>query len=333
MVSIDSIHINSVLSFLEGCKKQGVTAETIFKQIGIDTALLQQPDARVPTHKTGLLIEAITRTLKDETLGFFQRPTRIGAIETSLYASIHCRTLGEASIRWAKFWQLLHDEYRFEITTAGEEAKLSVYFSRPEVNGYVSFVAWVVFFLTRWSSWMIGQPFIIDRLHLPFSYCHEAEDFPEMFPCRFYFDQPKLELIFHSRYLDAPIKQSAKDVPDFAAIASNLITTHRVDNSLTGRIRRMLQNLENIDAMPLKVIASSIGVSAETIRRKLKEEGNTYSAIKESARHEMAVYQLKQTDSSINQIALNLGYSEPSAFNRAFKKWTGSTPGNYRRSE
>jgi hypothetical protein len=77
MVSIDSLHINSVLSFLEGCKKQGISAETIFNDIGLDPALLQQPDARAPAEKAGKLIEAITLALKDETLGFFQRPAAL----------------------------------------------------------------------------------------------------------------------------------------------------------------------------------------------------------------------------------------------------------------
>jgi AraC-like DNA-binding protein len=152
-----------------------------------------------------------------------------------------------------------------------------------------------------------------------------------MFPSRFYFDQPTLEMIFHNRYLDTPVKQTAKDVPDFLAIAPNLMTTHRVDNSLTGRIRRMLQNVDNVDALPLKVIAESFGRTPETIRRKLKDEGSSYAEIKESVRHDMAVYLLKKTDTPINQVALNVGFSDSSTFNRAFKKWTGLTPGDYRR--
>lgn len=331
MVSIDSLHINSVLSFLEGCKKQGISAETIFHDIGLDPALLQQPDARAPAEKAGQLIEAITLALKDETLGFFQRPSRFGSIETALYASIHSKTLGEAFMRFGRFWMLMHDECHFNITTSGEEAKLTIKFSRPEIYSHVSFIVWIVFLFTRWSSWIINQPFIVDRLHLPFTYCHEAEDFPNMFPSRFYFDQPTLEMIFHSRYLETPIKQTAKDVPDFLAIAPNLMTTHRVDNSLTGRIRRMLQNVDNVDALPLKIVAESFGRTPETIRRKLKDEGSSYAEIKESVRHDMAIYLLKKTDTPINQIALNVGFSDSSTFNRAFKKWTGLTPGDYRR--
>ncbi|GAA5314839.1 MAG: AraC family transcriptional regulator [Candidatus Pelagadaptatus aseana] len=330
MASIDSLHIDSVLSFLQGCEQQGVAAETILAKIGVDPSVMTRPNARLPADRAGLLIETITRTLQDETLGFFDKPSPLGSIEMSLYASIGCHDLKQAIYRLAKYWRLFHQEISFEMETSGEEALLTMSFDRKDMYGQVSFLTWIVFFLTRWCNWIIDQPFIVDQLYLPFPATHEAEDFPHMFPSRFYFDQSKFQLVFNRHYLDKPLKRTFQDVPEFAALIPNLMSSHRVDTSLTGQIRKMLQNLDNIDALPLKVVADSMGKSPETIRRKLKAEGTSFTEIKESVRHDLAIYQLKNTDIAINQIAYNVGFSEPSAFNRAFKKWTGLTPGDYR---
>jgi AraC-like DNA-binding protein len=93
----------------------------------------------------------------------------------------------------------------------------------------------------------------------------------------------------------------------------------------------MLQEAENVDDLPLSLVAQLLNRSEDTVRRHLKVEGSHFSEIKESVRRDRAVYHLQCLETPINQIAYMLGFSEPSSFNRAFKRWTGQTPGDYRR--
>ena len=71
-------------------------------------------------------------------------------------------------------------------------------------------------------------------------------------------------------------------------------------------------------------------MSAPTLRRRLKREGTTFQQLKDTCRCEAAKDYLGRSDLSINAVARQMGFTDPSAFHRSFKKWTGKTPGDYR---
>ncbi|AMP09100.1 bacterial regulatory helix-turn-helix s, AraC family protein [Collimonas arenae] len=71
---------------------------------------------------------------------------------------------------------------------------------------------------------------------------------------------------------------------------------------------------------------------ASTLRRKLSQEGQSYQAIKDNLRRDLAINYLSGSSRSIEDIAISLGFADPSAFHRAFKKWTGNSPGEHRRT-
>jgi len=104
-------------------------------------------------------------------------------------------------------------------------------------------------------------------------------------------------------------------------------------NSLVAKIRTIIgddlsQDLPNFDA-----IASALHTSPQTLRRRLKEEGLSYQELKDQLRRDSALFYLERGDLSIQMVAEKLGFSEPSTFHRAFKKWTGMTPGAYRQED
>lgn len=73
--------------------------------------------------------------------------------------------------------------------------------------------------------------------------------------------------------------------------------------------------------------------SPQTLRRHLREEGSSFQELKDHLRRDLAIYYLGRNEMTIEIIAEQLGFSEPSAFHRAFKKWTGLTPGAYRAAQ
>jgi AraC-like DNA-binding protein len=66
------------------------------------------------------------------------------------------------------------------------------------------------------------------------------------------------------------------------------------------------------------------------LRRRLDEEGQSFQSIKDQLRRDLAINYLKHSSKSVTEIAIDLGFAEQSAFHRAFKKWTGMRPGEYR---
>ena len=79
--------------------------------------------------------------------------------------------------------------------------------------------------------------------------------------------------------------------------------------------------------------ARALGISTRTMQRQLKEEGTTYAEVLDALRREMAAGLLHNHTLAIYEVAFLLGYSEPSTFYRAFRRWHGMSPGDYRREE
>ena len=85
-----------------------------------------------------------------------------------------------------------------------------------------------------------------------------------------------------------------------------------------------------IENMSFELVSSELNMTTHTLRRRLKDEGNSFQEIKDSIRRDRAMVLLDKPTLVLHDIAAQLGFSEPAAFNRAFKKWTGLTPGQYR---
>jgi len=94
----------------------------------------------------------------------------------------------------------------------------------------------------------------------------------------------------------------------------------------------LFRSLPN-DLPELEAVARELGTAPATLRRRLKAEGESFQAIKDEVRRDLAISYLSTTDKSIREIALELGFLEPSAFHRAFRKWAHTSPGAYRRAD
>lgn len=102
----------------------------------------------------------------------------------------------------------------------------------------------------------------------------------------------------------------------------------RLDNSksMRGRVEKVLLPMLPSGEASVEVIAGNLGISRQTLFRKLKAEGVTFEKVLEELRHKLAVHYLNDGRISVNETAYLVGFSDAAAFSRAFKRWTGSSP-------
>jgi len=102
----------------------------------------------------------------------------------------------------------------------------------------------------------------------------------------------------------------------------------RLDNSKSarGRVESLLMPMLHTGQASMEMIAGKLGISRQTLFRKLKAEGVTFEKVLDKLRHKLALHYLKGKKVSVNETAYLVGFSEPAAFSRAFKRWTGSSP-------
>src|SRR5713101_5488380 len=118
-----------------------------------------------------------------------------------------------------------------------------------------------------------------------------------------------------------------------SARAEELLKNLENSKSTRGRIENLLIPILHTGEASMDMIAVKLGLSRQTLFRKLKAEGITFEKVLDELRHKLALHYLNGKKVPVNQTAYLLGFSQPAAFSRAFKRWTGSSPRIYTRIE
>ena len=152
-----------------------------------------------------------------------------------------------------------------------------------------------------------------------------------MFSQNLQFERPRTRLIFAADCLDLPLRRTPEELQRFLAEApANILVKYRDPTSLALRIRDDLRQLPASQWPDAETLAQQLCLSASTLRRRLAEQGQTYQALKDSVRRELAIGWLADAQVSYVEIAERLGFADTSSFYKAFRKWSGCNPGHYR---
>lgn len=111
---------------------------------------------------------------------------------------------------------------------------------------------------------------------------------------------------------------------------ANIVLKYKNYGGLSAQIRRRLHAAARKEWSAFDVFAESRHMTPSTLRRRLEDEGQSFQMLKDQLRRDMAIEYLCHTSESVANISIALGFAEASAFHRAFKKWTGACPGEYR---
>lgn len=145
------------------------------------------------------------------------------------------------------------------------------------------------------------------------------------------YGKPANKLFFESSYLRERFLTSSSLLYEILTNAlKSYFFSQNKENGFIGAVCREIVRQTSDEAPGLESIASSLAISERTLRRRLSEEGYSFQEVKNIAREDRAKYYLANTAMPLSEIGYQLGFSEPSAFSRAFRSWTGVNPQAYR---
>lgn len=156
-------------------------------------------------------------------------------------------------------------------------------------------------------------------------------EYERIFKCPIEFDSDRNALLTDEGFLS--LKQPPVSRYAFGVLsdrADRLLKSLEGSKTMRGRVEELLIPILHKGELSMDVVAQRLGVSRQTLYRKLKEEGVRYAEVLDELRHEMALNFLNGGRASINETAYLLGFSHPSAFTRAFKRWTGTSPRSFK---
>lgn len=323
----DTISIHLVR---EAVRDSHVDLERILQAAGIDGQLLLDDQARVPVQHYARLWRQLARALDDEFFAMDARPLRRGSFAFLCQACRQQPTVGAALKLALEFLALMLSDYDGRLATQQSLAEIVLRErSADPKRAFSCFTYWMI--VHGIACWLAGRRIPILAMELRGPAPRYVGDYQVMFSPNLRFERPRTRLIFAAEHLDIPVRRSATELRRFLARApANILVRYRDPDSLGWRIRQHLRNLPAADFPAIEAMAAHCGVSVATLRRHLTEEGAGYQALKDSVRRERAVLWLAEPQATFEEIAERLGFADASSFYKAFRKWTGASPGHYR---
>ena len=321
-----------VRAIVHGYARYGVDPADALRQAQIAPRDLARAGARVTAAQFEALNAHAMQELDDEALGWFTRRLPWGSYGLLCRASLGAPDLGVAIKRWCRHHRLLTDNIGLDLEVAGGVATVSIAEPRaldPALREFCLVSS--LRFLHGYACWAIDSRISLREAAFPFAAPPHRDAYALMFSPDVRFKAVRAQMSFDERYLALPLQRDERALRTMLKRALPLtVLQYRRDRLLGQRVRELLrthiEQAGNADAL-----ATLLNVSTRTLHRQLKDEGTSLQALKDAVRREQALQQLQRTAKPIKQIALAVGFRNEKSFSRAFRTWTGTTPGAFRR--
>ncbi|OUR82607.1 hypothetical protein A9Q75_05505 [Colwellia psychrerythraea] len=327
-----SIHFAKVI--LKCISSDNDEIETLLLSAGMNAALFKNPRNRITPLQFSQLIKAISKKSKDEFLGLSNKPLPLGSFSLLASNAVHCSNLQEVYKNTELALKVMTKQLSLKLSI--EQNKASVHFQVQSTNKEAQVILTELAMLIwhRFPSWLASKEIPLDQVCLPYDKTANSEEYPLMFSTNnISFNAKTAKIIFPLRYLDLPCQRSSLELKNYIEqLPEYWFKRAEFDRENCSVSNECLRLIELSSNTCMVSIAEQMNRSVRTLRRDLSVEKNSFNKLKAQFLRDKAIHLITETNTSIENIANILGYTEASAFSRVFKQWTGSSPRDYRHS-
>jgi AraC-like DNA-binding protein len=313
-------------------RKHGLDAASLCEEAGVDLATLEDPEGRVPYLGLRTLTEVVAREVRSPALGLeLARVSEpYSAQDPMSMVMLASRTVREGYSRVLRYQRLWDDQNPFTLEPCEGGARLG--FKPPEISWPLLRVnmEWMAGSALLTVRALTGKPLSPSWVHFQHEAPPDLSVYEDFFGAPVTFGAPSMEIAFPDSVLDQPLTEANAILLSFfeknaEVKAAQLPTVHL----LSAQVQAVLRGALGGGDYSLKAVAAKLRMSPRTLQRRLKEEGTHHEQLLEELRRELAgTYLGKRLD--IAEVSYLLGYANPTAFHRAFKRWMGESPEAYR---
>lgn len=326
-----TIQIAFVHNMLSGVLAKKYDVRPFLLEAGIAPELLQEASARVTAEQYIALFRTLTDRLEDEGMALFSRPLRPGSFALLVRSAASANSLGASIRRAIRTFVILQDDIVPELLREGKQAGFSLRFTSPVKERQVFLHELMLRLFWRLLAWLAGGHLAATRFDFAFECPPYAGWYGKAYTAPLSFGCGRSAFWFDAELLNDPVHRTEAAVRGYLADGQgNIILPKQGDDLVSQRVRRQLQQAHT--TWPdLVAMAKLLHMSTSTLQRRLATEGTSFQALKDELRRDVAIVRLNTSNASLAELASELGFADSAAFQRAFKGWTGSAPGVYRR--
>ncbi|MCP1647924.1 AraC-like transcriptional regulator QhpR [Pseudomonas nitroreducens] len=300
--------------------------------LGIDRRVLERADVEIPGEQYVALWEAAAQhkpSIGIE-LGFQTEADDFGALGHAL----GCAPSVEKALKTLQqFIVVFAQESHFNVEVDANALAVEYRVSIPTILQRRQDAEFAITCVLRMLNLITSSPLKPLRLDFEHDRPDDLSMHKQVFQCPLYFNQPTNRILFPLQTLQMPVAHGNERL--YKALEPYLEREREersVSNELLAQVTRMIAAEMSSGAPSLDEIGAQLNLSRRTLQRRLKEHGIEYSALVEDVRRELALAYIKDSDYSMTEISLLVGYAESGSFTRAFRRWTGHSPQQYRSS-
>lgn len=333
MSNVPTVFAKSARKIVEAVRPLG-NVDHLLRTIGLDRDAIADESLRIPYADLMMLATHAAALTKDTAFGLRVgakvKLQEYGVIGKSILSSSTLREALQAQERYLPIWTTVGS---FRLQEEGKAAQLSWEFGKMPLPESQQDCEMTMATIARFVRSSLINGLKLQEVWFQHRKPKEITEHAGIFGAPVHFCMPTNALIFDRRCLDLPVTTAnIKSHRECTAAAEKLLAESTRGASYSQCVLSFVRRELDGGAIDLESAARHLGVSRRTLQRRLREEDCDYRNLVQQARQNLSDYFLRGNPQTATETAYALGYSEPSAFQHAFRKWHGMSPGAYKQS-
>jgi AraC-like DNA-binding protein len=304
--------------------------ECLFRKAGLAPETLSELPDRISAKSFATLWLAVVSELKDEFFGLDTHGMPLGSFALICRGLIQAKTVGKALELSLQYFGLFLQDLVCEIKVVGRRKVVVIKYVGQDAELQAVVIETFAILIVGLMCWLAGRRIQIFRAEFSYASPGHGDEYL-LWGKNVEFDMSETRIELDPESLRLSVIPDRHSLYSFLRNApQSVFVRFRNREGYSFRVHEILRSYAYDSWPTLERLAADFGMSLSSLRRALSREGFTYKQLKDGLRRAIAFERLRSTSLSISDIAHEVGFHEPSAFHRAFKQWTGESPGVFR---
>ena len=335
MPAVATVSAKAIGKIIAAASAVGVKTEALLRAAQLDPSTLDNLDVRVTHSQLMTLYEQAARLTGDAAFGLHVgEQTDIRAFDVLSYVVMNSLTVGEALNNAARYHSLWNSGADYRLEHQGNATRILYCYKENKEEERRHDCEMTLALVVSFGRRVTG----VDWSPLEVTFQHPAPpdttEHMRIFRSPVLFSRPDNAVTIDSALLELPLRTVDLGLRSvLERYAEELLSRLPPERSLRDEVRQQLYAGLRSGDVSLESVAKRLGLSGRNLQRRLREEQTSFQELLDRLRHELARKYLQDPRVTITEAAFLLGFSDPSAFHRAFRRWTGLTPYSFRRMQ
>ncbi len=308
----------------------GSLQQQLMSDVGLNQDDFTRPDTRFPADKFSQVLSRLAEASNNPYISLrLAEATQPRMLGSTGFLISTADTLGDALEVLEEYLPILFESATLKLTQDTQFTRLTLVIEDEARNVAEFFLAC----LLNWPRWLTGQQIPVQQVDLAYPEPPSGHRYHQLFAAEVNFEAASNSILLANQYLSLPCTDANREMHQLhREFADALLGASHKKLALTAQIRHLIreQILSQGDVIRREEVARQLGLSLRTLQRKLGELNTNFQTLYDQTRKELCLQMIRKGELSFGEIAFQLGFSNQSAFQKAFKRWVGMPPSRYR---